>query len=280
MIIRTGALFQSFKYAIYALLAVNTGHFFLENVDGSAFTYERGMGLGDIIVAYTDAIDTAAWLVLLLLLELETFVIPDEKIKGWVDWAINTVTIICYAAVLYSFYGYVGTLGVPMGFEAYHGPDPCSLTASGASFAAALGDYEPLTAQNCAELAADAFFSEAVNMFTTPENLSLIKRQAWLDVVNAGVWVVIVTILELEVWLKSSKLFGSKFFYAYKSAKLLLYAVLIVDVFYWWRLGDPWGAWDAFLWLVAFFFIEMNVLTWQEENAQKHAVGGAAGGIA
>jgi len=50
MIIRTGALFQAFKYSIYALLAVNTGHFFVENLAGSAFLYEDGMSIGDIIV--------------------------------------------------------------------------------------------------------------------------------------------------------------------------------------------------------------------------------------
>lgn len=273
MIIRTGVVYQSFKYAIYTLLAVNTGHFLLENIAGSAFTYEDGMNIGDIIVAYTDAIDTAVWLILLLLLELKTFVIPDEKIKGWVDWTISVVTVFCYGAILYAFYGYAATLGVPMGFEPYAGPDPCGFAGTGASFANSLLDYEPLDAQNCAALAAGAFYHPGVDMFTTPENLSLIKRQAWLDVVNAGVWVIVVTVLELEVWLKSSKLFGTKFFYAYKSAKLVLYAILIVDVFYWWRLGDPWAAWDAFLWLVAFFFIEMNVLTWQEENAEKRAAG-------
>lgn len=273
MIIRTGVVYQSFKYAIYALLSVNTGHFLLENIAGSAFTYESGMNIGDVIVAYTDAIDTAVWLILLLALELETFVIPDEKIKGWVDWTISIVTVFCYGMILYAFYGYVATLGVPMGFAPYAGPDPCGLVGAGASFANSLQDYEPLTLENCAALATAAFYSEGLDMFTTPENLSLIKRQAWLDVVNAGVWVIVVTVLELEVWLKSSKLFGTKFFYAYKSAKLVLYAILIVDVFYWWRLGDPWAAWDAFLWLVAFFFIEMNVLTWQEENAEKRAGG-------
>lgn len=274
MIIRTGVVYQSFKYAIYALLAVNTGHFLIENIAGSAFTHESGMTIGDVIVAYTDAIDTAVWLILLLLLELETFVIPDEKIKGWVDWTISVVTVFCYGMILYAFYGYAATLSVPMGFEPYVGPDPCGLAGAGASFANALQDYEPLDAQNCAALAAgNAFYSESLNMFTTADNLSLTKRQAWLDVVNAGLWVIVVTIIELEVWLKSSKLFGTKFFYAYKSAKALIYAILIVDVFYWWHLGDPWAAWDAFLWLVAFFFIEMNVLTWQEENAGKRAAG-------
>ena len=273
MIIRTGALFQAFKYFIYALLAVNTGHFFLDNFSGSGFLYQEGVKLSDIIVAYTDAIDTAAWLVLLILLELETWVIPDEKIKGWLDGIMSFVSFACWAVILYSFYGYAATLGVPFGFDPYVGPDPCGLVSSGASFAQTLGEYEPLTAENCQALAGAAFYSASDNMFTTAENLSLTYRLAWLDVLNAGVWVLIVAILELEIYLKSSKLVGTKFFITYKAFKGLLYLILVVDVFYWWWLDAPWDAWDAFLWLVAFFFIEMNMLSWQEENAKRRAAG-------
>ncbi|MEX6634433.1 hypothetical protein [Hyphococcus lacteus] len=273
MSIGTGQLFQIFKYSVYALLAINTGHFFLENFSGSAFTYEDGVALSDIIVAYTDAIDTAAWLVLLMLLELETWVLPDEKIKGWVDGIISVVSFACWAVILYSFYGYIATLGVPFGFDAYIGPDPCGLTGTGASFANALDDYELLNATNCQALAANAYYSVSDNMFASAENLSLIKRLAWTDVVNAGLWVLIVIILELEIYLKSSALIGTKFFLAYKSFKVLLYSILFVNAGYWWYLGEPWDAWDAMLWIVAFFFIEMNMLKWQEERAQLRAAG-------
>ena len=273
MLIKTGRLYQAFKYTIYALLGVNTFLFFIENFTGSAVTFRDGVSFGEIIVAYTDFIDTAAWLVLLLMLELETWVIPDEKLKGWIDWAISLVSFACYAVIVYAFYGYIGTLEVPMSFAPWTGGDPCALVGTGAAFAASLGEYPPLDAANCAALAGGAFYSAADNLFATPENLSLLKRLAWTDVLNAGLWLVIIAILELEIWLKSSKLFGTRFFFAYKSFKVLLYAVLFVNAAYWWMLDDPLAAWDAFLWLVAFFFIEMNVLTWQEENAGKRARG-------
>ncbi|PQA87471.1 hypothetical protein [Hyphococcus luteus] len=272
MIIKTGALFQAFKYLVYALLAINTGHFFLENFAGSSVTYDGGVGLRDVIVAYTDSIDTAAWLVLLLLLELETFVLPDH-IKAWAEWTMNIVTVVCFAIILYALYGYVATLWIPLGFEPYAGADPCTLIGGDVSFALSLDEYVPLTAENCALLRDGAFFHPEANLFATPENLSNISRLAWTDVLNASVWVVIVAVLELEVYLQSSKLFGTKFFFAYKSAKLLLYGALFVCAFYWWMLGEPWDAWDAFLWLVAFFFIEMNMLSWQEENAEKREAG-------
>ncbi|WP_428408813.1 hypothetical protein [Hyphococcus sp.] len=273
MIIRTGRLYQTFKYLVYAALAVNAGHFFIENVAGSSTTYEDGVAFSDIIVAYTDSIDTVAWLILLLLLELETFVLPDERIKAGVEWTINILTILCGGIILYALYGYWATLWIPLGFEPYAGADPCSLLSGEWGFAVALDDYPPLDAQNCTALAGEVFVNAKANLFATPENLSLINRLAWTDVVNASVWVIIVAVLEAEVYLQSSKLFGTKFFFAYKSAKILLYGVLFVCAYYWWMLGEPWDAWDAFLWLVAFFFIEMNMLTWQEENAERRAAG-------
>jgi len=276
MTIRTGAFYQAFKYAVYVLLTINTGHFFLENLAGSDFVFTSGLGLSDVIVAYTDAIDTAAWLVLLLILELETFVIPDERLKGWVSAIISIVSFICWAAIIYSFYGYVATLEVPYGFAHYAGPDPCALAGTGASFARTLGEYAPLDAENCRALASGAIFSVGDNMFTTPENLKLITRLAWLDVVNSAVWLLVVVILELEIYLQSSKLVGTRFFAAYKSFKVFLYLVLAVNLIYWWMLDEPWGAWDAFLWLVAFFFIEMNLLSWQEETAEHRAAGETA----
>ena len=115
MLIKTGIAFQAFKYAIYALLAINTAAFFVENFNSVGYLYEDGLKNSDVIVAFVDAIDTGAWLVLLVMLELETFVIPDEKIKGWVDRTISIVSFICWGLILYSLYGYFVSLSEPYG---------------------------------------------------------------------------------------------------------------------------------------------------------------------
>lgn len=273
MLIRTGIVFQAFKYAIYALLAINTVAFFVENFASVGHLYPDGLKPGDIIIAYADSIDTAAWLVLLIMLELETYVIPDEKIKGWVDRTISIVSFVCWALILYSLYGYIGSLDEAYGYAAYAGADPCGLVDTGATLARGLDDYVDLDAENCRALAGGALVHPAHGAFISTENLGVMKRLAWTDVLNASVWVLIVVILELEIYLKSSKLIGTKFFLAYKSFKAFLYVILLVNVIYWWALDAPLDAWDAFVWLVAFFFIEMNMLAWQEETAKKRAAG-------
>ena len=50
--------------------------------------------------------------------------------------------------------------------------------------------------------------------------------------------------------------------------KLVLYSTLFAAAVYWGIKGTFVEFWDAFLWLVAFFFIERNVVEWrQEDNA-------------
>jgi hypothetical protein len=47
--------------------------------------------------------------------------------------------------------------------------------------------------------------------------------------------------------------------------KVILYFVLFVAAIYWGINGDFVDFWDAFLWLLAFFFIELNVVEWRQD---------------
>ncbi|NJN61715.1 MAG: hypothetical protein HC795_09480, partial [Coleofasciculaceae cyanobacterium RL_1_1] len=49
-------------------------------------------------------------------------------------------------------------------------------------------------------------------------------------------------------------------------AKFVIYSVLFLAAVYWGFKGDFVDFWDAFLWLVAFIFIELNVFNWREET--------------
>ena len=49
-------------------------------------------------------------------------------------------------------------------------------------------------------------------------------------------------------------------------SKFVLYSLLLLAAIYWGFKGDFVDFWDAFLWLVAFVFIELNVFEWREED--------------
>ena len=58
---------------------------------------------------------------------------------------------------------------------------------------------------------------------------------------------------------------------ASNAAKVVLYSLLLVAAVYWGLKGDFVDFWDAFLWLVAFAFIELNIFEWRREESAESA---------
>ena len=75
-------LYRAAKYLIYGLLTLNIGLFLQEELLSAQHALSDGQNLASLIQLFSATLDTAAWVVLLLLFELETAVIPDEKLVG------------------------------------------------------------------------------------------------------------------------------------------------------------------------------------------------------
>ena len=265
--------FLAFRYAVYLLLTFNVFQFFEEAAAGLHVTFPDGIPIEEYVVAYAGVIDALAWVVLLWAFELETAVIDDKHLDGMVWWAFLIVTLLSYAAIAYASYGYWELTKIPESFAAWAGANPCTLVGGDFSVVESLDEYVPLTSENCGTLVGAAQFSDELQLFSTPQNLVDLGVQAWLDVINSILWLIVVAVLALEIELESSRLFGTRLFKAYKASKIILYLGLAVLVVIWLIYGKPLSAWDAFLWLIAFFFIEMNVFSWQEEIAKKRRRG-------
>ena len=79
---------------------------------------------------------------------------------------------------------------------------------------------------------------------------------------------VIVVMLEVEVWMQLKNLLTDRLMTIGKYLKTLFYGVLFLCAAYWGFEGTFLDFWDAFLWLVAFIFIEMNIFQWHEETEE------------
>ncbi|TKB46737.1 hypothetical protein [Thalassotalea mangrovi] len=262
--------YQAFKYLIYGLLAYNILLFFQEESLASEVIFVNGFSLTSIIEAFSSTIDTAAWVILLLLFELETYVLEDEKIHGATRWSLHGVRVFCYLFILYAFYGYCTKLGLLSGFAPTAISDLCNLDGKW-QYMSSLNEYVQITQQNCQGLASTGgmFSHPEISVLSNRDDLFATKGLAWVDVINAGAWLFVVLMLELDVRIQLGHIhnnFWSRYSHVIKGA---VYLVLLAAAIFWGFEGDFIDFWDAFLWLVAFFLIELNVFEWQAETAQQ-----------
>ncbi len=263
--------YQGFKYLVYTLLAINVYLFFSEEWLAAKVVFASGITLDNVVEAFSSTIDTGAWLVLLLLFELETYVIDDDKLTGATKWSLHGIRAFCYIFILYSLYGYMTKVGLISQFAPHQITDLCSL-AKEWKFMETLNVYNEFTKETCRSLSVTGseFFShDGYKVITDANTLSDVKGLAWVDVVNASAWVSVVVMLEIDVHTQLGNI-SSKLWEKYHIfVKVTVYSVLFLAAVYWGVTGNFLEFWDAFLWIVAFVLIEMNMFEWQAEVAER-----------
>ncbi|MEE8340099.1 MAG: hypothetical protein V3R56_08130 [Xanthomonadales bacterium] len=259
-------LFNLFKYTIYILLAYDMYLWFQADVIASAETFGDTVTWRNVVEAYSATIDTAAWVLLLLLFELETAVIPDEKLQGGLKWFITGIVAICYVFITWAFYGYIAKYGVITDVAPFSIGDVCILAGTDWNYIVDLDDYPPIDSASCLLLQGQALFQvSGLEIIGTAASLKSAVAMAIVDIVNAGTWLIIVVLLQAEVWLQLKDMLTDRLILIAKITKGLFYSVLFVCAAYWGINGTFLDFWDAFLWLVAFIFIELNIFQWHEE---------------
>ena len=280
MTVNSTALFQFFKYAVYVLLAMNIYWFYDEESSAAALQFVNGIDASDLIEAYSATIDTAAWVVLLLMFELETYVLEDRHFTKTVTRSLHGLRALCYAFIVYAFYGYIANLTFLYDTTGLSGvTDLCALLPGQWSWAVTLDEYVDLTNANCASLSNTSVFFQFRDMLAVVDTQGLkdIRYLAWVDVINAAVWLLVVLVLEIDVRLQEHGRFEGLALKASNASKFVLYSILLLAAVYWGLKGDFVDFWDAFLWLVAFVFIELNVFEWRQEEKQALATESPAG---
>lgn len=263
-------LFRAFKYTIYCLLALNIYLFFAEEYLASIEVFGDGIGLANLTEAFSATIDTAAWVVLLLIFELETAVIPDEKLDAGLKWILFAIKAVAFGFILWAFWGYVAKWGYLAETVPFSVADVCSLIGGGYSWVDDLDQYPALDVASCLALQGQPLLQIAgTQIIGSVDAIRAIHQLALVDVINAVDWLVIVALLQLEVVLQLRGLLTQRRLVIAKFTKGILYGVLFLCAVYWGLLGDFLDFWDAFLWLVAFIFIEMNIFRWHEDVAEE-----------
>lgn len=264
-------IFQVFKYTIYFLLFLNVFYWLREDYLASAHTFRDGFSWSQIGDVFAQAVDTFAWLILLLALELETYVISDDKLKGRVKWALNLVAGACYILILASLNGYIEKMGMVFSFDSTTYETACAAVGQVYSYALDLDDYAALTAENCHEITQPFYVNTDVSIMADAAMRDHLQYMGLVEVINASAWVLIVLLLWIDVFIQLTGSEHGKLYRINLACKFILYLTLIAACIYWGYAGDFMDFWDAFLWIIAFFFIELNIFKWSEELEQKHS---------
>jgi len=263
--------FTAIKYLVYALLCLNIYLFLQEELLALEHTFVDGFEPGQLIQVFAATIDTAAWVILLLLFELETSVLDDSRIQGATRWSLHGIRGICYVAISYAFTGYYAELVTLYQVTPLSSADACSLLSQDYSLLLGFDEYAPLDAGNCSSVGPPVYRLTGFEIVASAEILDTARLLAWTDVINAGAWILVCIVLEVEVRLQLRGSLSDHVMGITKFIKFALYAILFAAAAYWGYAGVFLDFWDAALWLFAFIFIELNVFEWQHETSQQDA---------
>ena len=240
---------------------MNIGLFFQEESAAIEQTFSQGMLLSEVIQGYAATIDTAAWVLLLLMFELETSVLsattlsqPRVKLIFW------SLRLFSYGFIGYAFYGYFTKMLFIHGISPFAVSDVCALVGHGFSVIDNLDQYPLLSSDNCSSLQSQVLFQlDNQGVIGTEQQWKAIQWLTIVDVINSITWILVVLVLEVDVRLQRRNRFHGTIVIVSKRVKIVLYSILCGAATYWGFLGDLLDFWDAFMWLLAFFFIEMNI---------------------
>ncbi len=263
---------QAIKYSVYAGLAINTGFYLLDDYGAMLATLPEDASLGELLTTFATSIDMFAWLGLIALFELETFALPDEAFTQRITHLLRVGRALCYLSIVYAAYGYtVEAMDTHLVTLVAGVNDLCQVAGQGAALQVDVIHYVEIVAANCGNLSADTrFYQLDGEVALVPESmLSHIRLMGWLDISNAYFWILVVALIEVEVWLQTADRFASTRLQVVRSIKTLCYLVLIGNGVIWGLHDYYLYAWDAFLWIFGFWAIEFNLAYWERERMQE-----------
>ena len=278
-LLRRPRVAQVVKWIVYGSLIINFGIYLYDDWTAFNSSLPADAPLADVLERFTTSADMLAWLGLVFLFELETYVLPDEAFKPWVIRAFLIARVFCYTSILLAAYGY--TAETLENYEVTEVPgltSLCQLADQGRHVQVDSIEYVEITADNCNILASGERFFQIANEVSVIDvpTLAHVQWIGWVDVVNAFVWLIVVALIEIEVWLQTRDRFSGRLMESVRQIKTIGYAVLSMDAIIWATTGYPMYAWDSFLWIFGFWAIELNLAEWELDRVKQLRAAAAA----
>ena len=260
---------QTIKWLVYTLVIINFGFYIRNDLVIAGHTLYSGSSLLEISRAFATTIDESAWIILLLLFELETYLLSDDPLSRAKTLLMQGIRLVCYISLAHTLYAYGVYLAEIYAAVPVEGvTNLCQLIGKDLSYASNLV-YSEINSGNCASLSsANQFFYVDPPTFFIVEDaagLAIEKQLAWIDIFEAIIWLLILLSIEVAVWLQDRNIGQGLIFKTLSITKWCLYSLLWAAAGYWIYRGHYMFAWDEFVWIAGFVAIEMNIVEWRNE---------------
>lgn len=260
---------QLIKSLVYLLLLINFSLYIRNDWLISEHTLHVGASLLDWSRAFAVTIDESAWIMLLILFEMETSLLSDDTLSRVQSIFMQLIRVVCYVSLGHTLYAYtvqVQTLNSAVLIDGIS--NLCQLVEEDIAYAYNLA-YTALTEDNCASLSSgNHFYNIDPPTFMIVQDrpgLDIEMQLAWVDLLEALVWLMILFTIEITIWLQDRSIAEGFLFKVLASTKFLLYFLLWLAILYWLYRGHYIFAWDEFVWISGFVSIEMNASVWRKE---------------
>ena len=258
---------QAVKWTVYALLIVNFGFYVAEDWSRAAHTLHAGSSTLDWMGEFATSIDEMGWFLLLFMFELETYVLDDEDLTGWIVHTVRGIRLFCFVMIGHTVYAFsIVVIGLQPTVPVEGVADLCDMAGTDVSYVYNL-EYTDVDEQTCGELSDESqFFWLAEDpVVSDMAGLDLERDLAWVDLAEVIVWLLILLAIEVVVRLQSSGVTGGALISTANAIKFALYSSLIGMGIYWASLSHWLYLWDELVWIGGFAAIEMNVSQWRDE---------------
>lgn len=258
---------QTVKWIVYTLLIINWGFYILEDWNRAVHTLNPGSTLLDWTREFATSIDESAWFILLFMFELETYVLDDQELKGWVTKTVHGVRLVCFMMIMHTVYAFALTVvDYQPTVVVVDVSSLCDMTGEEVSFVYNL-EYSEITEQTCGGLSGETEFYWIGNdpVVSSLAGLDLERDLAWVDLVEVITWLLILLSIEIVVRLQEHGVTGGTVISVANRLKIFLYLILFGLAVYWASLSHWLYTWDTFVWIAGFAAIEMNISEWRDE---------------
>lgn len=263
---------QALKWTVYTLLLLNGSFYLVEEFQMAAHTLKHGASLLEWTEAFATTIDNLAWYGLLLMFELETYVLEDDAWeRRWVGWTLHGVRLVCYLMLLHTVVARTTSLNDAWTAPALEGVTRVCQVANddlswGYNYA-----YEDITPENCDRFSTDTqFYRLDPLVITDTAGAAMERRQTAVGFSDAIVWLLVILAIELAVSLQNRNITGGLLM-AVSHAARFFYLVLFGHAAWWVYTGHYVYAWDQTLWILGFWAIERNLSKWREDIVEERA---------